>query len=123
MGTSSLMRHIVRALALALVPALLAGQVRPESCGALCLSERARAALAAGHSADFLAYARQLAARAPDHAGIIYAVASGFALVGETDSALAWLDRLARIGASRAAASDSTFAALWTSPAFRAIQT
>jgi len=79
--------------------------------------------LAAGHSAEFLTYARQLAARAPDHAGVIYAVSSGFALVGQADSALAWLDRFARIGASRAAASDSTFVALWNSPAFHAIQT
>jgi sugar lactone lactonase YvrE len=63
-----------------------------------------------------------VAARAPDHPGAIYAVASGFALVGQADSALAWLDRLAQIGASRAPASDSTFAALSNSPAFRAIQ-
>ncbi len=67
-------------------------------------------------------HARQIATRAPDHPGVIYAVASGFALRGEPDSALPWLDRLAQIGASRAAASDSTFAALWNSPAFRAIQ-
>jgi len=111
------------ALALGLIPSLLAGQVLPEHCSAFCLSQRARAALAAGRYADFLTYARQLAARAPDHAGVIYAVASGFALMGQADSALDWLDRLAQIGASRAAASDSTFAALWNSPAFRAIQT
>src|SRR2546423_3430457 len=123
MGTICLMRHIAPPLALALVPSLLAGQVRSEPCSALCLSERARTALAAGHSADFLTYARQLAGRAPDHAGVIYAVASGFALVGQADSALARLDRLARIGASRAAASDSTFVALWKSPTFLAIQT
>src|SRR2546423_9700299 len=123
MGTICLMRHIAPPLALALVPSLLAGQVRSEPCSALCLSERARTALAAGHSADFLTYARRLAARAPDHAGVIYAVASGFALVGQADSALAWLDRLAQIGATRTVDSDSTFVALWSSPAFHAIQT
>src|SRR5256885_289378 len=123
MGTICLMRRIVLPLALVLGPDLLAGQVPSEPCSALCLSERARTALAAGHSADFLAYARQLGVRAPDHAGVIYAVASGFALLGQVDSALAWLDRLARIGATRAAASDSTFVALWSSPAFHAIQT
>lgn len=67
-------------------------------------------------------YARRIAARAPDHPGVLYAVASGFALLGQTDSALPWLDRLAQIGASRAPGSDSTFAALWNEPAFRAIQ-
>jgi hypothetical protein len=38
------------------------------------------------------------------------------------DSALAWLDRLARIGASRSPASDSAFATLKNSRGFRAVQ-
>lgn len=109
-------------MALGLVPALLAGQAPPRPCSSLCLAQRARAALAVGHPADFLMHARQIATRAPDHPGVIYAVASGFALLGHADSALPWLDRLAQIGASRAPALDSTFAALWNSPAFRAIQ-
>lgn len=114
-------RHLL-ALALGLAPALLAGQAPPTPCSTFCLSQRARAALAAGHYADFLTYARRVAARAPDHPGALYAVASGLALLGHADSALPWLDRLAQLGASRAPALDSTFAALWNAPAFRAIQ-
>lgn len=109
-------------LAFGLVPALLGGQSPPTQCSVFCLSQRARAALAKGHYADFLTNARWVATRAPDHPGAIYAVASGFALLGQEDSALVWLDRLAQIGASRAPALDSTFVALWSSPAFRAIQ-
>ena len=110
------------AIALGLTPGLLGGQAPPGSCNTFCLSRLARAALAAGHNADFLMYARRVAARAPDHPGAIYAVASGFALVGEADSALAWLNRLAEIGASRAPVSDSSFAGLWTLPAFGTMQ-
>jgi len=43
-------------------------------------------------------------------------------MVGQSDSALGWLDHLARIGASRAPSSDSVFAPLWNSRAFRALQ-
>jgi hypothetical protein len=108
--------------ALGLAPALLAAQAPQTTCTAFCLAGRARVALAAGQHADFLKYARQIATRVPDHPGVIYAVASGFGLLGQTDSALSWLDRLAQLGASRAPATDSAFAALWNGPRFRAIQ-
>ncbi len=110
------------AQALLLGPALLAVQAPAASCNNPCLLERAQEALAAGRYADYLRVARQFAARAPDHPGVIYAVARGLALIGKPDSALRWLDRLAQIGASRVPASDSSFAPLWKSPAFRALQ-
>ncbi len=108
--------------ALLLGAALLAAQAPPGSCNNACLVERAQEALAAGRYADYLGAARQLAARAPDHPGVIYAVARGFALLGKPDSALAWLEQLVRIGATRAPDSDSAFAPLRNSRAFRALQ-
>ena len=113
-----------RLLTPALLPgaALLAAQAPPGSCNNACLVERAQKALAAGRYADYLGAARQFAARAPDHPGVIYAVARGFALLGKPDSALAWLEQLVRIGATRAPDSDSAFAPLRNSRAFRALQ-
>ena len=113
-------RLLTQVLVCAFAP--LEAQAPPSSCNPICLSRRARDALAAGRHADYLMYARQLAARAPDHPGVIYAVATGFALVGQADSALGWLNRLAQMGASRAPGSDSVFAALWNTSAFRAVQ-
>ena len=61
--------------------ALLAAQAPPGSCNNACLVERAQKALAAGRHVDYLGAARQFAARAPDHPGVIYAVARGFAFI------------------------------------------
>ena len=82
----------------------------------------ARAALAAGRYSDYLNYAQTLAGRAPDHPGVIYAVARGFALVGQPAAALRWLGRLADIGAGPDVDSDSVFAGLNSSPEFRAVR-
>src|SRR2546429_2176498 len=102
--------------------AFLAAQAPPGSCNNPCLVERAQKALATGRYADYLGAARQFAARAPDHPGVIYAVARGFALLGKSDSALAWLEQLVRIGATRAPDSDSAFAPLRNSRAFPPLQ-
>jgi len=109
--------------ALLVAPAFLTAQAPARSCNTSCLAQRAQDALAAHRYTDYLNVARQFASRAPDHPGVIYAMARGLALVGQADSALGWLKRLARIGASRAPAADSAFAALWDSPPFRALQT
>ena len=82
----------------------------------------ARSALAAGRYSDYLNYAQTLAGRAPDHPGVIYAVARGFALVGQPAAALRWLGRLADIGAGPDVDSDSVFAGLNSSPEFRAVR-
>jgi hypothetical protein len=112
--------QIALATLLGVQPAL--AQVAPERCNPSCLARRARAALAAGRHADYLRLALQLAARAPDHTGVSYAVARGFALVGQHDSALAWLSHVAERGGGQSVASDSAFAALRATPAFRALQ-
>ena len=83
---------------LLLAPALLSSQASLP-CSAWCLSQRAREALAAGRYRDYLNYARQIAARASDHPGVIYAVARGYALVGKPVAALRWLRRLGDVGA------------------------
>ncbi len=107
---------------LLLAPALLASQASSPPCSAWCLSQHAREALAAGRYGDYLKYARQIAARASDHPGVIYAVARGFALVGQPAAALRWLGRLADLGATRDVDSDSAFAGLEASPEFRVVR-
>src|SRR6266513_4130320 len=106
---------------LLLAPALLASQASPP-CSAWCLSQHAREALAAGRYRDYLNYARQIAARASDHPGVIYAVARGYALVGQPAAALRWLGRLADLGATRDLDSDSAFAGLEASPESRVVR-
>src|SRR5204862_6354805 len=71
---------------------------------------------------EYLNYAQTLAGRAPDHPGVIYAVARGFALVGQPAAALRWLGRLADIGAGPDVDSDSVFAGLNSSTEFRAVR-
>jgi len=106
---------------LLLAPALLASQASPP-CSAWCLSQHAREALAAGRYRDYLNYARQIAARASGHPGVIYAVARGYALVGQPAAALRWLGRLADLGATRDLDSDSAFAGLEASPESRVVR-
>src|SRR5437773_12474289 len=106
---------------LLLAPALLSSQASPP-CSAWCLSQRAHEALAAGRYRDYLNYARQIAARASDHPGVIYAVARGYALVGQPAAALRWLGRLADLGAAPDVVSDSAFAGLDSSRDFRAVR-
>src|SRR5438876_743630 len=108
--------------ALLLGATFLAAHAPAPSGSTPCRRERAQEALAAHRYADYLRVARQFAARTPNHPGVIYAVASGLALIGKPDSALRWLERLAQIGASRMPASDSVFAPLWKSHAFQAVQ-
>jgi hypothetical protein len=100
----------------------LVAQTADRPCDVLCLSSRARKALAASAYDDYLSNATEIAARAPDHPGALYAVARGLALVDSLDSATVWLNRLADVGASREVAEDSAFIALRGLPEFRAVQ-
>src|SRR6266699_453938 len=109
-------------LHLLLAPALLFAQASAPPCSALCLSRHALDALAAGRYPEYLNYAQKLAERAPDHPGVIYAVARGYALVGKPAAALRWLGRLANLGATRDVDSDSAFAGLRASSTFRAVR-
>jgi len=110
------------AWALLLAPTVLSAQASSRPCSAWCLSRRARDALTAGRYADYLNYARKIAQRAPDHPGVVYAVARGYALVGRPAAALGWLNRLADLGATQDVDMDSAFAGLDTSAAFRALR-
>jgi len=109
-------------LHLLLAPALLFAQASAPPCSALCLSRHALDALAAGRYPDYLNYAQKLGERAPDHPGVMYAVARGYALVGKPAAALRWLGRLANLGATRDVDSDSAFAGLRASSTFRAVR-
>jgi len=107
---------------LLLASALLSAQAFSPPCNALCLSRRARDALAAGRYRDYLNTTRKIAGRASDHPGVIYAVARGYALVGEPAAALRWLGHFADLGATRDLDSDSAFAGLHAFPEFRLVR-
>ena len=118
----SLRCSIWPAWVLFLAPAVVSAQASSRPCSAWCLSQHARDALAAGRYADYLNYARKIAQRAPDHPGVVYAVARGYALVGQPAAAFGWLSRLADLGATQDVDMDSAFAGLDTSAAFRALR-
>jgi hypothetical protein len=119
-----LSRRLTRLLALALNlgPVVVTAQTAGRPCDAICLSSRAREALAAGSYNEYLSFATQIAERATDHPGALYAVARGLALIGNLDSAIVWLERLADIGASREVTEDSAFNALRGFAEFRAVR-
>ena len=118
----SLRCSIWPAWVLFLAPAVLSAQASSRPCSAWCLSQHARDALAAGRYADYLNYARKIAERAPDHPGVVYAVARGYALVRQPAAAFGWLSRLADLGATQDVDMDSAFAGLDTSAAFHALR-
>jgi hypothetical protein len=60
----------------------------------------------------FLTHARQAQALRPSHGGVTYALASAYALTGDTAGALASLRRYAAMGYTADIAADSDFAAL-----------
>lgn len=100
----------------------LPAQPSPQRCDLLCLSRQAREALAAREYDDYLRLARAVAMRAPDHPGGHYAVARAFALLGQSDSAFAALERLLNLGAAPDITADSVFAPISTAPAFHALE-
>ena len=62
--------------------------------------------------AGFLEHAREAHALRPAHGGVTYALASAYALTGDTAGALATLRRFAALGYSADLAADSDFVAL-----------
>jgi hypothetical protein len=94
----------------------------PQGCNLLCLSGQAREAFNARRYADYLRLALDIAERAPRHPGGAHAVARAYSLMGQGDSALAWLARLADIGGAHAVGSDSAFADLKGLAAYAAVE-
>lgn len=116
-------RIVVSSLLLAcLAPRPSMAQQASEACSIYCLAGRAREALTAGRLHDYLEFARTAAEWAPGHPIGPYAVARGHALLGQRDSALAWLKHLADIGATHDVAMDSAFVGFRSLPAFQALE-
>jgi sugar lactone lactonase YvrE len=72
--------------------------------------------------AAFLDHARQAQALRPTHGGVTYALASAYALTGDTTAALSSLRRFAAMGYTADLAADSDFAALRPSPALADVE-
>jgi len=100
----------------AAAPAL--AQQAPASCDIFCHSRLAESAEAAGDFASYEAHVRAVAAVAPSHPGVVYAMARAFARAGAPDSALASLARLGRMGDARDPDGDSAFRSLRGQPAY-----
>ena len=103
--------------AIALTAGVTAAQ-QPRTCDVFCHARLAARAEAAGNIAEHQAHVRAVAAIAPSHPGIVHAMARAFALAGSPDSAIAWLDRLGRMGDNRDPNADSAFRSLRTRPAY-----
>jgi len=89
-----------------------------QSCDIFCHSRLAAQAESAGNVAEYGSHVRAVAAIAPSHPGVVYAMARAFALSGAADSAIAWLDRLGRMGDTRDPDADSVFRTTRTRPAY-----
>ena len=85
---------------------------QPAPCDVFCHSRLAARAEAAGNIAEHVAHVRAVAAIAPSHPAVVHAMARAFALAGSPDSAIAWLDRLGRMGDNRDPNADSAFRSL-----------
>jgi hypothetical protein len=90
----------------------------PAPCDVFCHARLAARAEAAGDYATYQAHVRDVAALAPSHPGVVYAVARTFARTGAADSAIASLARLGRMGDSRDPDEDSVFIALRGKPGY-----
>ncbi|HUQ82720.1 MAG TPA: hypothetical protein VM076_16335 [Gemmatimonadaceae bacterium] len=83
-------------------------------CDVFCHSRLADQAAAAGNYAQYLAHARNVAAIAPSHPGVAFALTRAFARTGQPDSAIAWLTRLGTMGDTRDPNADSLLRPLRT---------
>lgn len=102
-------------LLLAVLPALALAQTEapPDSIAESRAHYReAVRAYQAGDYSAFLAHARQAQALRPTHGGVTYALASAYALTGDTAAALGSLRHYAAMGYTADLAADSDFAAL-----------
>src|SRR5689334_25241526 len=98
------------AVVVAAVSALLfAHGSQQQPCDVFCHARLAARAESAGKMAEYASHIRAAFGIAPSHPGVVYAMARGFALTGAPDSAIAWLDRLGRMGDTRDPNADSVF--------------
>ncbi|MEO7984919.1 MAG: hypothetical protein ABI766_00210 [Gemmatimonadales bacterium] len=72
--------------------------------------------------ADFLDHARRAQQLRPSHGGVIYGLASAYALTGRRDSAIGMLNRFATLGYVADVAADSDFIALRGSPGYAGVR-
>lgn len=70
----------------------------------------------------FLAHAREAERLRPDHGGVIYTLASAYAMAGDTAGALAMLQRFAALGYTADVMADSDLAPLRSLPQFDAVR-
>src|SRR5436190_8510327 len=107
-------------LAGATVVAVLAwtqqGQQQP--CDVFCHARLAARAESGGNMTEYASHIRAAFGIAPSHPGVVYAMARGFALTGAPDSAIAWLDRLGRMGDTRDPNADSVFRPIRARPGY-----
>jgi hypothetical protein len=89
-------------------------------CDVFCHSRLADQAAAAGNYAQYLAHAKNVAAIAPSHPGVAFALARAFARTGAPDSAITWLTRLGTMGDTRDPNADSLLRPLRTRPGYTA---
>ena len=80
-----------------------------QPCDVFCHARLAARAESAGNVAEYASHIRAASGIAPSHPGVVYAMARAFALTGAPDSAVAWLDRLGRMGDTRDPNADSVF--------------
>jgi hypothetical protein len=80
-----------------------------QPCDVFCHSRLAARAESAGNVAEYASHIRSVVGLAPSHPGVVYAMARAFALTGASDSAIAGLDRLGRMGDTRDPNADSVF--------------
>lgn len=99
----------------------LAGQSAEEVAQASAEVRAAVAARQAGDDSSFVEHMAAALALRPGHPGLIYNLAAGRALVGDTARALAGLSTVARMGLALPAWRDDDFAALGELPAFQEV--
>ena len=102
-------------VALAWVPAIWRQQ---QPCDVFCHARLAARAESAGNVAEYASHIRAAFGLAPSHPGVVYAMARAFALTGAPDSAIAWLDRLGRMGDTRDPNADSALRPIHARPGY-----
>lgn len=80
---------------------------QPAGCDVFCHSRLADQAAAAGNYAQYLAHAKDVAAIAPSHPSVAFALARAYVRTGSPDSAIACLARLGAMGDTRDPDTDS----------------
>ena len=109
-------------LLLALLPAALGSQEPDSITRSRAEYREAVRAYEAKDYPAFLTHARRARELRPAHGGVTYALASAYALTGDTLAALRSLRQYAALGYTARLEEDSDFASLRTSPAFAELE-